>query len=362
MSKTEILDLPSFRMIRGADVEVEVEENRNGVPVAKIIVNDGELVHSFAAKSRVSKSLKTSSPENIAERLTGGSFFQVAGQLQDFRDGNYSGFVHQDDNIARLAETVGITQRESGNTNRRVHDTNADYHLGRKWSDSGIVIPEFKEGADFNNELHYVWSPFHRTVNSAFMIYRLVCTNGMRGMKSVLNTRIPVQNRFQEHLDIAGIQIQNKLGSLVQRRMAEMSKLTASVGELQRVSDYASKRLEDSLLPSDATVARLNNIIDATSPEVHLDKVYRENVFKDKAMADQYPGHLTVLDAYNAATEISSHTPQTETASNRSLDMMANDLVFERDDNVSRRGDLREAGTGVSSFSDPDRAFFGEVD
>jgi hypothetical protein len=349
-------NIPSLEMFRHAEVEVEGSTSRVGKNEARILVN-GAHEHIFPSSSRVSKALRTSTPDEIADRLQGGSYFFVDGNLHSFRDGNYSGFVHTDEAINELANVVGVERMD--NRSVQVHDdSHGSFNLGKKWSDSPISVPNYSEGGEFNSELHFAWSPFVRTVNSAFMLYRLICTNGMRGLRSFMSTRVPLENRFEEHLEIANRQIQNKINGVVSRRLGQMGNERASVGELQRVSDFATKRLTDGVNISDAEVLRLHNIMDASTPELHLDGIYRDNVFKDKALADQHPGHMSVFDVYNMATEIRSHTGATESATPRSLDMFANDLVFDRKDITQRA--TRFNAPSVSSFSDPDRAFFGK--
>ena len=70
--------------------------------------------------------------------------------------------------------------------------------------------------------------------------------------------------------------------------------------------------------------------------------------------------HLTMFDAYNIATEISSHTTETGSSSRHGLDKFANELVFDRTDRSQHAA--RFGGPSVASFSDADQAFFGDVD
>lgn len=350
-------NLPNLQMARFADVEVEAVLDRKNRIEAKILV-DGNKEHIFPHSSRVSKAFKTSTSDDIAARLSGGNFFFVNDNLHSFRDGNYSGFMHSDRNINELANVVGVEKMDRKSV--KVHDdSHGEWNLGKKWSDSPISIPEYNAGGEFKSELHFAWSPFVRTVNSAFMLYRMICTNGLRGLRSFMSTRVPLENRFEEHLEIANRQIQTKIDGVVSRRLGQMGQERATVGELQRVGDFAQKRLDDSMIISDAEVERLNNIMDSVTPEMHLDGIYKENVFKDKSLADQHPGHMTVFDVYNMATEIRSHTGATESATDRSLDMFGNDLIFDRKDLTQRSA--RFSGPKISSFSDPDLAFHGLV-
>lgn len=347
--------------IRNAKVEVETTKDAKGDDNAVITVND-KYQHQFPRNSRISKNLKIMTPADMAERLSGGSFFFVDENLYDFREGNYKGFIQDDETILKLIDLLGI--HESPRGDMRVHDnvTARRVKLGRKWSSHPITIDAFKDGGEFKSELHYGWSPFMKTINSAFKLERLICTNGMRGMRTFMNTKIPLVNRWEEHLDIANIQIQNKVDAICKRRFVEMSRERASVAELASLANHARERIVTDGEPgrwAEAN-ARLNNIIGVVDPERHLRDVYQAHLFhKRSPAAAQYPGHLTTLDAYNIATEIRSHSEPAAKSTERAMDIIANDLVFDHKNiilpssgKVTRR---------TSTFSDPDAAFFGDV-
>lgn len=345
-----------YDFIRDADVEVIVTKDEDNHPIARAVI-DGKYIHHFDSKSRVSKSLDLMTPADLSERLTGGHFFFVEGALQDFRDGHYTGFVQDDNTIAHLNDLLGINSANKRTVRVHENTTSKQYHLGRKWSDHGIKIDAFNDGGEFTSELHFGWSPFVRTINSAFMLYRLVCSNGMRGLKSFMNTRIPLVNRWEEHLEIANKQIQNKVEAICDRRFTAMANERASVGELLLLAAHIEKRGTEGAEQSPEAAMRLINLGRIVNPRLHLADVYRDNVFKNKAIAAQYPSHLTTLDAYNIATEIRSHTRPSDKSTARALDYIANDIVFDHKNIVA----LADVSTMPKkcSFSDPDAAFFG---
>lgn len=345
-----------YDFIRNADVEVILTKDADNHPIAKAIV-DGKYEHNFEAKSRVSKSLDIMTPADLSERLTGGQFFFVEGALHDFRDGQYTGFVHADDTISHLNDLLGIEAANRGTVRVHENTTSKKYHLGRKWSDHGIQIDAFNDGGEFNSELHFGWSPFVRTINSAFMLYRLVCTNGMRGLKTFMNTRIPLVNRWEEHLEIANKQIQNKVSAICERRFVAMAHERASVGELLLLNHHIEERSKEPADQTPEAQVRLINMRRIVNPRAHLADVYRDNVFDNKAIAAQYPSHLTTLDAYNIATEVRSHTSDCDKSTRRSLDNIANDMVFDHK-NITALG-AASTLPKKCSFSDPDAAFFG---
>ncbi len=348
--------------IKNAKVEVEVGKDEKNYKTAKITVGTAageKYQHQFPASSRISKALDVMTPTQLGERLVGGSYFFVEDTLYDFRESNYKGHIQTDETISKLKELLGINHYDRRDL--RVHEnvTSGRVKLGRKWSDNPIDITAFDEGGSFRSELHYGWSPFMATINSAFKLERLICTNGMRGLRTFMNTKIPLVNRWEEHLDMASLQIQNKVDGICQRRFLEMATERASVAELMTLNNHASERIQPGTEHA-ASNHRLRNIQSIIDPRRHLNGVYQSNVFsKGSPAAAQYPGHLTTMDVYNVATEIRSHTPAVTKSTKRALDMIANDMVFDHKNiilpatsKVSRR---------LSAFSDPDAAFFGAM-
>lgn len=346
-----------FEMIRNADVEVIGTRNTQNHPVALASINGRE--HRFDAKSRVSRSLDMMTPDEVAARLTGGSYFFHGNDLIDFRDGHYAGFVHTDESIQHLVDVLGFS---TGRNSVRVHEntTSNSITLGKKWSDHGITVPGYNDGGEFTSELHFGWNPFVKTINSAFMLYRLVCLNGMRGLRTFMNTKIPLVNRWEEHLEIANRQIQNKVESMVTSRLAQMGSERATVAEVNLLTGHAYKRTQgEGNLNELNKLQRLNRIIDIANPRLHLNTVYKDEVFSDQRLAAQMPAHLSVFDLYNMATELRSHTSEADGSSDRGLDKLSNDLVFDRKDLTQYASRFMQPK--LSEFSDPDAAFFGEM-
>lgn len=348
-----------YEMIRKAPVTIEAEKNYEGKYIAMADIAGNPV--SFPAKSRISRALEIMPPNELGEKLSGGHYFFVNGNLIDFRDSNYVGFIHSDQSIDSLVEHVGITT----NPKIRVHNNTFSnmYGLSTHWSTTGIDVPVYKHGGKFHTELHFGWNPFIRTVNSAFMLIRLICTNGMMGLRSFLNSRIPLINRWQEHLEIANIQIQHKVGRMITDRLSDMGQERATVGETISANDHVTARIaaitqsEDSPHGSDLDVLdRISGILD---PKIHLSDVYQESVFTDRKLAAQTPAHLTVFDLYNIVTEVRSHTQDVESSTSRGLDMISNRLVFDRK-NPFQIVDRSEAPP-ISPFSDPESAFFGQT-
>ena len=344
-------------LLRNAKVEVSQMFDENGHTIADIIIDD-QYHHEFEPTSRVSRSLEIMTPEDLSNQMSGGHFFMIEDDLYDFRTGNYNGFVHTDNSISHLADIIGINEVTPNGIRVHENTTSRDITLGAQWSNHDIQIPQYNAGGDFSSELHFGWSPFIKTVNSAFMLTRLICTNGMRGMRTFMNTKIPLMNRWEEHLEIANRQIQNKVNSMVIQRMTQMGSERATIAETTLLAQHARARL-DGYITNQATKDRLNNIISIVSPRRHLEGVYKDNVFTDHNIAAQHPAHLSTFDVYNIATEIRSHTDPVEKSTSRAMDKLSNDLVFERADLTQHISQLSQPK--VCNFSNPEAAFFGDL-
>lgn len=344
------------QLIRNASVHATASYDRAGHPIATINVND-QHEHTFDHTSRLSKALGLMTEAELSHRLTGGNFFMVDNQLTDFRDGNYNGFIHTDQSIDKLIATIGMTDSRIAKTSPIGHNMFGDISLSAKWSDHGIAIPEYDQGGKYTSELHFAWNPFVKTVNSAFMLYRLVCANGMMGMRSFLNTKIPLVNRWEEHLDIANAQIQNKVQTMVVNRLGQMGSERATLAEVILLANHAQKRLKQG---NESNEDRLHSIVNIASPEMHLRGVYRDDAFTNMNIAKQLPAHLTTYDVYNMATEVRSHTNDNTLSTVAALDKLANGLIFDRTTNPNTSIDGKQAPS-LNMFSDPDRAFFGDL-
>jgi hypothetical protein len=346
----------NFEMHRHADVDASTV-NVNGNECVRILVNE-DVEHIFPSTSRVSKALEVSTIDQIRDRLNGGHFFTAENELVDFRDSQYNGFVHSTENIASLVDTIGISNKSDLAGGRKYATTQGNVVLASEWTKSEIVVPEYNEGGQFDSHLMFQWSPFNQNVNSMFYLKRLICLNGMVGLTNFLNARIPVVNRWSDHLDIAATQIQNKIESKVGTRLSAMGKTPASVQQLQLVADHAAKRAKDDINSDNIEV--LERIARVANPRVHLADTYKDRVFDNANLAAQMPAHLSEFDAMNLATEINTHTNSTTGSTNRALDKFASDLVFTPVDNSSRAARFA-TGTISSTFSNPEQAFYGTV-
>ena len=357
--------MSDFNLIRNAHVDVKKviqHEGGHRRVFADVTVN-GEHNHRFPHTSRISKHLDLMDESDLAKRLTGGSFFFIEDELVDFRDGQYNGFVHEDAAVGVFMDILGY-QRKAELPFAHIRKDDADTSkivLRKVWNDAEIQVPGYQQGGDFKSQLSFVWNPYVKTINSAFDLVRLICTNGTVGVTSFLNTKVPLFNRWEEHLDIAARQIQNKVNHVVINRMQSMSTERASVADCQLLEQHAFDRLYAGGEKDEGERERLFSIMAAVNPRNHLSDVYQPAVFDSRDMGAQLPAHLSTFDAFNIATELRSHTAQTRKSSDFALDKFSNQILFDREDNFVASGS-RYTTKATASFASPERAFYGVMD
>lgn len=361
------INVEAFDLVRQANVEVhknEIQPRGGGKPfvTASIVVN-GKYAHEFSPRSRVSQALLTMEPEALAARLNGGSFFFINGQLVDFRDAAYEqsgGFFQSQESIEKMIELIGVRVMRPQDKRALGIKTFGNIALSGVYNSQEIVIPKYLAGGDFKANLMYNWNPYHEDIKGVFELVRMICTNSMVGVCDEMNTRIPLVNDWDQNMEIAARQMQNRIGSRVQHRLETMDAERATVADCNSLSQHALTRLQNEAL-DDREHGVLERIYKAVTPAFHLAKFYKENVFKNRDVAAQMPSHLSKLTAFNAATEMYSHTPEVDSSTGRALQLFANNMLFA----VKNRGaalldGLKRTVLG-SPFNDPTAAFVGEM-
>lgn len=354
----------TYSMFRNAPVVVSPVVQLSGSVSAHIVVDD-QYEHTFKPNSRVSESLSLARSPNemnlavsqLQARLTGGHFFFVNDTLVDHRDGHYDGFQHTDKSIDKLMEVIGIEEKVSGlrRSGMRLNTTSSPISLSTKWSIEGFQIDGYLQGGAFSSEINFGWSPFMNYVKGIFEITRLICSNGMVGTSDLINSKIPLLNRWEEHLQIANKQMQNMVQSKVSTRLGEMAYNRATVNELQLVTKHVRERLNET---TDVTESQqLSGLVRVIDPVVHLSQYYQPSVFDDSNVSARLPGHLSEFDLWNIITEMYTHTTQSDNSSDGGLQRLANKMLFPNPD--LNKGRIVDVIPISSSFSDPDRAFFG---
>lgn len=349
----------NFSMIRDGKVQCNVVHDVKNKPCAQFVIND-QFVHTFSSKSRISEAAVMNGPQAVEQRYNNGKFFFHGDELVSMKDGFHNGFCHSDENIAQMIEHIGFTDQ----FDRSIRRTNQaqSIRLQNVFSNVELTVPQYATGGEFNSELSYVWDPFQAHINAAFRLIRLVCTNGMVGMSDFMNTKIPVVNEWLEHMRIANKQIQNKVGSMVEQRMAVMSQQRATVRDCIRVVNACRDRLDSDYNKNrPETVQRLRDIMLVCDPILHLRGHYNDNVFNDGNLADQCASHLTQFTVWNMLTEMASHTYSTGGNSDTAIHLHANRLLIDGDRCASIIQNGINRSNIATKFEDVDAAFAGDL-
>lgn len=368
------LDFDNYEMIRNADIQVEKYRNASGRTEAGIIIND-RFEHRFNSGHAVSKSLDMMKPEQLAERLTGGSYFMVNEQLVDYRDGVAidKHFVHSDDSIARLVDVLGFYEpgRQSSQRTRSTHERQAsttNIEMGTVWDETEFGLPFLHEGGDFSSRLLYNWSPFVSYVKASYEIVRLLCVNGMIGTTQIFTPKIPLINQWEHHLNIATRQIQNTIEEKVNQSIHRLIETRAPVNMCRALHELINARLDQPLDPEERML--LLGVRETVNPYTNLEKFYTTKAIDSDVTGGILPSHLTGYDLYNMITEVNTHSRGCKKASVTKLNEMANTLMFEPTvtlgyaDMTAVSGALagmQSANVRLASFSNPEQAFFGEL-
>jgi len=351
-----------FKMIKNAQVGEGEQIQATGRPKLSVVIN-GEHEYTFPATSRVSKALETNRIEDVVSRLDGGHFFMKDDTLVDWRDRNYAdrgSFIQEDRGIQELLNKIGFTQETKKSVGRFNNTASTEILLNKTWSDVDIHVPQYLEGGDMKSKLDFVWNPFNSNVTTSYKLERLICQNGMVGLSSLLNAKIPLVNDWEEGLNIANKLIQNKIGTMITGRMAQMNdnSMMATVRDCHRVTAMCQARLVsadnfgDDVLREKLAMTQL-----AADPHLHLKGVYGNEILEDMKMCDQLRSHLTLFSLWNILTDISSHTVEVKDNSNFAVQRWANEVLIDRKgvhNHISSRSDTVDVFNNVQAAMDVD--------
>jgi len=370
--------MPNFELIRNANIEAVKKYDRGDNPKLSIVIN-GKYEHEFGSRDKESQFLEYAHPEQVAQRLNGGTFFVVDGDLVDYRDENYRGFIHDEDGIEKLAEHVGLSitkgRSRTGAYSQAARGTNQVFNrsrhrglsrgiqLGGSHGEFAFNVEQLGDGGKFNTNLMFGWSPFSDLVSSVVEVLRLVCENGMVGMSPIINSQIPIINNHKEHLEIAANQIEHRFSSIMKDRLLEMADSRTSVAVLKMIRDEAVSRLRNQ--EYGPMRDRLGQIASIADPYTHLREFYTEAELGHEDRRHLLDGHLTEFDALNLMTELDSHTidPSEGTRDARQrhnsvLQSRVNSLVFDARSGKKAQHQAALSRVPLSRESDPERAFF----
>lgn len=335
------------QLITNAKTNTKLVYNENNNPIGVTLTVNDKFQHHFDHKSRITKFANQFGADETNNRFNNGHFFFVNDKLTDYRESDYQGFIHNENNINQLMDVIGYNVVTS--QNRRNYRTNtpvSNILLYNQFNTKQIqIIPG--DGGLFDSHIGYMWSPFHPYVKSVFELVRLICTNGMVATNEIVSAKVPLVNQWVDNLNVATKQIELRVHSKINQSMINMSKNMANISIIDLLHKHATNRLNNNTNMSDTQLNMLHNIANITSID---------SDFKNNNLGKFIASNVTQYDAFNIATEIASHTPECDGSSTRALQIIANNLVFNENKYTTPIQSKK-----ISPFSDTNQAFFGLI-
>lgn len=329
----------------------------------------GIFTHQFDRRHNIVRQTDITAIADIESRLQNGTFLFNEGALVDYRNGDYKGFAHSQESIARLIDELGFasvdhlhgSKRAAALTNEET--SRSEQHRGGKlWGTTPFQIPGMQEGGQWEAKIAYTWDPFTPNIRSLTSLVRLICTNGMTTTRNVMDYNIPIVSNWTENLEIAYRRLRNKLQGKVIDRLERMPHERASVSEVQLLNLHATSRLNaltSQLVWKDpaeraAQIQRARRICDITNVSERLAKVYTKEVFNKASNGAVVASDITSFDALNLATEIMTHVSSVPMSTNSALTGLANNLLFSPSNQSTR---MAQVAPQLNVFSNADDAF-----
>lgn len=361
-----------IKLIFSDKIELKLNMTRDNKYSINCVIND-KFYHVFDNKSKMVKLLSSFTIEELQARYTNAPFIFAKTssfnewELVDYRDNLYKGFVQSENNMQKFVDYIGFS-KEGQHTRReanRVADLFAKHRTNRQGFDfSGdphkidFHINGVNEGGQFAAQQRFSWSPFEQTISSQVEVIRLVCSNGMVAMSPLLRNQIPIVNNIVEHLNIAKMQIADNLSVLLQERLEQLVRSTATVSQALFVNRHADLRVKDPL--NKQHQQRLYSISYVSNPYLHIPKdTYNHQVYVDMNLANIAPSHLTKFDVWNMLTEMDTYTAETSDSTSFVLQKMINTLMFDQTDALNASVIAKR---DIQQVADHNRAFFGDIE
>lgn len=302
-----------------AQPEIQVLERPKGRP--SVLLTTDHVTHEFEPGSAIADQLQFTTPEHLRQRLQGARLFIKDGELLDYRYADYNGVIHSQSTIESMIKHIGVESNS-----RNVHGTLCS---ARKDIGMSFLRDRLGESGDFNLKVNFAWSPFMTNLNSTMDLIRLICTNGMRATNELLQAKVPVLNRWEEHLAIASKQLENRAQGMFENRFKEMISQRASLSTVNEIRAHAEERLKANDIDFDQKTI-LRGIMDLTDVVRWSKGTITTDMLQSvsSSHAPTMPTHLSQYTAWNMITELDSHTPVVDGSSSLALTRMANRALF----------------------------------
>lgn len=338
---------------------VEFEQISKGRFIA---VLDQDIRLNIAPRSAIEGQLRLGMSEVIlADEFKNGKYFVVDNQVVDYRLKSNLNFVHSQANIQELMDRIGLVtaipaafSAGRGERARQLAEAlRSNRPLARSVTERFNANALDMLGGEMDVKIGFDWSPFSIDIESVLEMWRLVCSNGMVARDPVMNNRIPMLNEWADNMKIANHVIRHAFDNRVMPRIEAMPHERISMADLSTLRRTFNRELqrEDIMIDSREALENVVEVLDAAwdKDADHL----QSNLLRF------IPAPISAFDAMNVATEAATH--HVEGTTGAQLQSWVNNLIF----NDTRQGhqslNLDSLVTDVETFSDVDRAFFGET-
>ena len=336
-----------FQLISGLPIKVEQHFEKSQ---RASIIHTGDESFVLPRRHEVTRAVHDPRVDNkdIEAMLSKSAFFSQNGQLIQMRKN--PNFIHTDENIEHMIDTIGFKTSLAGKVSLKSEDPAVDEF------DAFDKVPEFTQGGEMTSNLSFTWSPFNKNINTDLQIVRLVCANGMKNTTSLLNAKVPVVNNWEEHMQIARIQLQNNTQDIVTKRIQAIVNAPASVNDCLRVQQACLDRLSDEYVRTPKELEILNSIYQASDVFSHCSQYYKDEVFRNRSIAQMTRSHLSMYTIWNMLTELVTHTKSAD--SDFALTKMANDVLLSRTTNTNH---FNQNVKTDAAFDNPEAAFISDL-
>lgn len=327
-------------VIRQANPLITIAEDHNHEEVVQL--ECGDFVHQFPVTTSVSEALKHYPIERIGQRFVDSTLVFKDGELMDHRYGNYNGIIHSDDAIRSFIEHVGTKP-----ANRK--DGMKLFASQREGLEIQLASELLGLGGDTTLTINFNWSVFQTHISSTIEYLRMVCMNGAMMSTPLLQSKVPVINDWQHHLNIAHTMLTNKTTSLLEQRVKQMYHTAAPLSLVQNVADHAARRLDKTEFLTYRQRDILQGVLAACDVVANSGGLITTDDIMDvdSHWADRMPTHINMWSLFNCATEIDSHTDAIDGSSTIGMRKLTNRILFSDTKTVIGRMSLK------SPFNDP---------
>lgn len=312
------------KIIRNTE-HVSVEQRGKNKGDITLVINDKIIQLNRRHPISVTASLTT--PEDAAASLQNGTFvISDEGELLEYRDQSYKGFIHGDEFAEKYGSDKSLASR-----------MNTEFDL-----------PEFGMGGKFNLSTGFSWSAFSQNLKTQVNVMRQICENGMVARNKLFEQEVPLHNMFDHHLDIAARQLITVSQDKISKRLAAMGREHSTNNELNLVHSHVKRRLLDD--QKNDRLIKLNAVMEEA---VDVSDYYTKKAIENN-ITNALPSTTSRMDLWNIATELRSHTGSLVESTESSLDRIASGLLFPK--NITGAIGTRPHH---STFGSPELAFFG---